>query len=299
MFRIRYPVIAYAYTLLLLSFNGGAAAQKSPIELTWSAGVISRRQLLVTPVQLSVQGSGGNQVDLSSVGNRDTSAAVLQITSNVSRTQQEFLSVLNNSSGILTIESMVPGGTTGSTFEVPFLVENGRVVFGSIRPAGGVNADAGNFRLLAAPTFSVQGYSGQIRLHILPHGIGTTGTAMLRLKALGAVSILDARPLVRAAATTRSRDPVAETVPFAIPVGERGLIEAEVTMPNLARGAGFRRSRVYLLAGRRRLYSGTTGFSTLEIAELQDERSSGGMTAEEYQTRLRQILASGTQQTIK
>jgi len=289
-----------AFTTVVCMGAGDAHAQKTPLELEWRTESTVRRSLVVTPIGLKVDSSGApsHWIDISSVGSGDTATAALSNGLGWFEAGTEYFSSLRGTRGVLTV-ALARMGARSSTLAADYTTLQSGARFGVLRALvseGGVDPPA--LRVLTGSAFSATGYSGNIRLRVVPHArvVDSTGMVHTRLTAHGGVTLISDRPLVRVFRIVNGE--VAEEVSFAIPVGARGMIEAEVTVAGALHGAGYQASTIYLLAGRNRLYSGTTGFAELEIAQLHDRRSSGEVRASEYDRQLHDILSRGSRSTI-
>lgn len=290
--------------LLAAAFALPARAQ-NPIELEWKVVATRRTTLVVTPVQLEVaQMATGHVVDLSSLGTRDSAAGNAVLDSTTTHTEREYFSAPVDAKGVLTVETSAPGpdgDVVTGTLEVPYQVREASVWLGEARTVadrpGGVGGGVSLTMLDVSRAF---GYEGQVGLQIMSMAqeLAQSGEAEVRFKAMGAVTVLSDEALVRALSLANSGSAPPEMIDFAIPEGERGIIDAEVTVSGPDGPPAFRAARLYLLAGERRVQIGQGGFESLEIAELDDRLASGAVGALEYDLLLAGLLGQGTQQTV-
>jgi hypothetical protein len=292
-----------ACVLLAAAFAVPARAQ-NPIELDWEIRTTRRTTLVAAPMQLQVsQTAPGEVVDLSSLGARDTAAATAVLTDATTRTEREHFSAPVGTEGVLTVETSVPGpdgDVVTGTMEVPYRVQQASVSLGearlSPRHPDGI---AGAITVNTLPASRLDGYEGEVGLQIMSmaQALADSGEAEVRFKAMGAVTVLSRAGLVRTLSSAQPGAAAPEMIDFAIPVGERGIIDAEVTVQRPDGSQALRGARLYLLGGHRRVQIGQGGFESLEIAELDDRLARGAISALEYELRLGELLGQGTQQT--
>lgn len=283
--------------------HGEAAAQKAPVDLGWDAAITERRQLVITSVRAKVDWTGqlDRFLDISSMGAGDTAKLALQAELGTLAPGWEYFSAPVNDTGVITVETRrsAIASAQSSSIEIPYAVRATGAIFDLARAsADQADFDPNALKLLTSTFALRQGYSGSVRIRLLPHG--TTAEAMLgarlRLRAQGGVTILGNQSLVDSSSTgdvARSR-----RVAFAMPLGAKGIIEADITLPNATTVSRYRATRLYLFASRRRLYTGASGFAELQIRELDDQRGARELSASEYNRRLQAILGQGTRQTV-
>jgi hypothetical protein len=291
-------------TLAMASLvHGGANAQKGPVELQWRTADTVRRRLVVTPLRVRVNWTGQPRhlLDVSSVGAEDTARAALPAGFTGWLPQREFFSAPVNDSGVITIETKraADASSFSSSIVIPYTAKRTGALFDLLRATTTQpDFDPTALRLATFTAEQRDGYSGSVQLHVVPNGTGASALrdARLRLRALGGVTILSDQSLVGLPSLADTAP--AGNVSFAIPIGAKGIIEADVTLPNVTVGSQYRASRLYFLAGLRRLYIGTLGFAALEIEQLQEQRAARELNGVQYDRRLHEILGRGTQQTI-
>jgi hypothetical protein len=113
------------------------------------------------------------------------------------------------------------------------------------------------------------------------------GTA-IKLSAEG-ITLLDSKN----PATNSDRE-VVQPVRFAAADDQKGRIIAEITGKSKTGQPFVRRAYLYVLATAFRVYTGTSGFTELEIQKLKDDHSAHRLTDEQFATAMTAVLSGAT-----
>jgi len=110
----------------------------------------------------------------------------------------------------------------------------------------------------------------------------------VKLSAEG-VTLLDSKsPL------TKSDREVIQSVRFAAADGQKGRIIAEIVSKNKNGQPFVRRAYLYVLATAAKIYTGTSGFTELEIQKLKDDRGAHRITDEQFEAAMTAVLSGAT-----
>lgn len=163
-----------------------------------------------------------------------------------------------------------------------------------------------NVGTTAVRTPRTNGYAGvgRIRVNIERRRISLfalDGNANVDLSVTseGGVSIVQ-QPFVLRSSTVKAvaAVPRIDTVPFTIADGQRGVLVAEASALDAdGKTEHVRRSYLYFLADRRKLFTSTHSFIDLDIQKLKSDRAAGLITQQQYQSKLQQLLRGGAMET--
>jgi hypothetical protein len=112
----------------------------------------------------------------------------------------------------------------------------------------------------------------------------------------GGVSVVSEKPLSKSIPV--STENIVEEVPFAIALGERGEVVGQVVAKDATGKVLYgRRTVLYVVADKRKLYTGTSSFLDLDIQKLKDDLHDGLIKQDEYERKLTVLLSGKVTET--
>jgi hypothetical protein len=297
---------ALAFAILVV-LSTKLYAQKAPVDLKFEVTDARRLKLQSVPIRVEIKPKRSMdfmQASSSAASDPGTPGTVTANNLKPSQTTRlnEKLLLTPDEKGYLTV------GVTGerdnefnppSTVGIPITNDKGSLKFGKAESASVDGQSLGsqlkiNASTSEAPTevdayVSVAKLSVDIQKGALDLSSKQVNDILSVVTTGGGVSVVSAHPLTKT--LTRSVGSIAEDVPFAIAVGERGTITAQVIARDASHKTLYGRKTVlYVVSGNRKLYTGTGSFLDLDIQELKDDLAAHDITQEEYQQKLSKLL---------
>ena len=293
--------------VILAVLSNQLFAQKAPVDLKFEVTDAKRLKLQSVPIKVEIKPKRSMDfMQASSSAASDPGAPSTVIASNLKPSQttrlNEKLLLKPYEKGYLTV------GVTGerdnefnppSTVGIPITNDKGRLKFGKAESASvagqwlgsqlSINASTSEASSEVDAYVSIAKLSVDVQKGALDLSSKQVNDLLSVVTTGGGVSVVSAHPLTRT--LNRSIASVPEDVPFAIVVGERGTITAQVIARDASHKTLYgRRTVLYVVSGNRKLYTGTGSFLDLDIQELKDDLAAHDITQEEYKQKLSKLL---------
>lgn len=306
--------IRFAVLIALLGSCVQVFAQKAPVDITFGVSSTTRLKLQSVPIKVEIKPTKSLPYMALSSSAAENLGSPNSITATNLKPKQitrliEKLLLSPNDIGFLTIAMSgkqagefsvpdtvgIPVSNTGPMlkFGTPVTgIANGHTISSQVNVNAAVvdaPTEVDGYRSVAK--FSVDIQKGGLKLNSkqVDHVLSAITTE-------GGVSIVSAEPLTKR--LPLSTDPVVDELPFSIVVGERGTITGQVVAKD-AQGKILygRKTVLYVLSDKRKLYTGTGSFVDLDIQKLQDDRTAGDLTEDQYQEQRSRLLAGKVTET--